>query len=63
MFMLTSFTGTLALAADGQHKPGGEVNITLPDLTNTAVKATFLGGMSGHSLLMGGLIVCVGLRH
>ncbi|MCX5690535.1 MAG: sodium/proton-translocating pyrophosphatase, partial [Planctomycetota bacterium] len=59
MFVLSSFGGNVAMAADGGHKPGGEVNITLPDLTNNAVKATFMGGMSGHNLLMGGLVVCV----
>ncbi len=47
------------MAAEGGHKPGGEVNIVLPDLTNTAVKASFMGGMSGHTLLMGGLFVCL----
>ena len=59
MFVLSSFGGNVAMAAEGGHKPGGEVNIVLPDLTNTAVKASFMGGMSGHTLLMGGLFVCV----
>ncbi|MDX2130458.1 MAG: sodium-translocating pyrophosphatase [Planctomycetota bacterium] len=43
----------------GGHKPGGEVNIVLPDLTNDSVKAEFLGGMSGHTLLLGGIAVSV----
>lgn len=55
---LASFS-TPAVAAEGGHKPGGEVNIVLPDLTNNAVKAEFLGGMSGSKLLMIGLIVCM----
>ncbi len=56
---LLSMFGVLpALAAgEGGHKPGGEVNIVLPDLTNTTVKATFLGDFSGHTLLMGGIVV------
>ncbi|HLO39821.1 MAG TPA: sodium-translocating pyrophosphatase [Phycisphaerales bacterium] len=54
-----------AHAADGGHKPGGEVNIVMPDLTNgksvsdpaKAVSAEFLGGQSGHNLLLIGLVV------
>ena len=46
-----------ALAAGGSHTPGGEVNIRLPDLTNTDVKVTFIGGTSGHNLLLAGLVV------
>src|SRR5215217_1238153 len=42
-------------AADGQaHRPGGEVNIQLPDLS----KGEFLG-INGHQILMSGLFVCV----
>lgn len=52
-----------AFAAEGGHKPGGEVNIVLPDFKNETVKATFLpmigGGVSGHTLLLAGLVVCV----
>jgi len=36
---------------------GGEANLRIPDLTNTTVPVTFFG-MSGHSLLTYGLIVC-----
>ncbi|MBL8962586.1 MAG: sodium-translocating pyrophosphatase [Phycisphaerae bacterium] len=43
-------------SAEG-HVPGGEVNIKLPDLTNTTVKAEFLGGQSGHNILLGGILV------
>jgi K(+)-stimulated pyrophosphate-energized sodium pump len=39
------------------HRAGGEANLVLPDLTNQTVKVTFLG-LSGHTLLMFGLIVC-----
>ncbi|MFO0831160.1 MAG: sodium-translocating pyrophosphatase [Phycisphaerales bacterium] len=46
-----------ARASEGEHKAGGEVNIVLPDLTNTTVKAEFMGGMSGHKMLMIGLVV------
>jgi K(+)-stimulated pyrophosphate-energized sodium pump len=40
--------------AAGEHRPGGEVNIQLPDLN----QGDFLG-MTGHSILMSGLVVCV----
>jgi K(+)-stimulated pyrophosphate-energized sodium pump len=40
--------------AEGAHK-GGEANLVLPDLA----KATFLGGIPGNKLLMGGLVVCL----
>ncbi|CAN5459495.1 sodium-translocating pyrophosphatase [soil metagenome] len=33
----------------------GEGNLVLPDLKTT----TFMGGISGHNLLLGGLVVCV----
>jgi len=39
------------------HKPGGEVNIVLPDFTNANNKTAFMGGLSGHNLLLGGLLV------
>ena len=42
-------------AADGaHHRPGGEVNIQLPDLN----QGDFLG-MTGHQILLSGLVVCV----
>src|SRR5262245_43309129 len=37
-----------------QHAPGGEVNIHLPDLN----QGDFLG-MTGHQILLSGLVVCV----
>ena len=36
-----------------QEQAGGEANLKLPDLGS----ATFLGGISGHNLLLGGLVV------
>ncbi len=38
-----------------EHKPGGEANLVLPDMKSV----TFLGGMTGYSLLAIGLIFCV----
>ena len=53
----------VALAAEGSaasggpaHRPGGEVNIQLPDLTTD--QALFLG-FTGHDILLSGLVVCV----
>ncbi|HEY2018352.1 MAG TPA: sodium/proton-translocating pyrophosphatase, partial [Bryobacteraceae bacterium] len=45
----------LALAVSGmaQEQGGGEANLKLPNLNS----ATFLGGISGGTLLMGGLVV------
>ncbi|MGC1461683.1 MAG: sodium-translocating pyrophosphatase [Terracidiphilus sp.] len=40
----------------GEHTGGGEANLVLPDLKTTAVS---FFGMSGHSLLMFGLLFCV----
>ncbi|HYE18665.1 MAG TPA: sodium-translocating pyrophosphatase [Tepidisphaeraceae bacterium] len=49
------------LAATGASMPAlaSEANLRLPDLKNETVKATFLG-MSGYTLLLGGLVICVG---
>ncbi len=43
----------MPLLAQAPHT-GGEANLVLPDLG----QATFLGGINGRSLLMGGLAVC-----
>jgi K(+)-stimulated pyrophosphate-energized sodium pump len=43
----------LALPSMAQEQGGGEANLKLPDLNS----ATFLGGISGGNLLMGGLVV------
>jgi K(+)-stimulated pyrophosphate-energized sodium pump len=39
--------------AGGEHRPGGEVNLVLPDLSTV----DFLG-VDGHTLLMIGLVIC-----
>jgi K(+)-stimulated pyrophosphate-energized sodium pump len=43
-----------AEARGGGHAPGGEINIQLPDLN----QGDFLG-MTGHQILLTGLVVCV----
>ncbi len=57
--LLSLLTTGLAHAepAAAPHKGGGEANLIVPNLGDTAV-ANFLGGMSGRNLLMGGLVVC-----
>jgi len=46
-----------ALASEtGEHRPGGEVNLKLPNLYDPA--AQFLG-FTGHQILLVGLVVCV----
>jgi K(+)-stimulated pyrophosphate-energized sodium pump len=55
---LRIFFALLALAAGAvpalaQEQGGGEANLHLPDLR----VATFLGGINGHNLLLGGLLV------
>ena len=44
----------LAQAAGAEHQ-GGEVNLVVPDLS----RVTFLNGISGPSLLMGGLLIAL----
>src|SRR5437867_6989319 len=44
----------LAQGAQLEHR-GGEVNLVVPDLS----RVTFLGGISGPSLLMGGLLIAL----
>jgi len=41
-------------AVQQAHRPGGEANLRLPDLS----QVQFLGGIDGHTLLALGLIVC-----
>src|SRR5256714_9786818 len=50
---LAATTGT-AQAVQLEHKPGGEANLIIPDLS----QVSFLGGIHGRSLLMGGLVIC-----
>jgi len=49
-----SATGSAQAVAVPEHQPGGEANLIIPDLS----QVTFLGGIRGHSLLMGGLAIC-----
>ncbi len=42
-------------AAGHGHRPGGEVNIQLPDLR----QVQFIGGFNGHDILLVGLVACV----
>jgi K(+)-stimulated pyrophosphate-energized sodium pump len=48
-----SATGT-SQAVPLEHKAGGEANLVIPDLS----QVSFLGGIHGRSLLMGGLVIC-----
>jgi K(+)-stimulated pyrophosphate-energized sodium pump len=41
-------------AAEAEHRPGGEVNLVLPDLNQVDV-----GGYNGPTLLMGGIFVSI----
>ena len=47
-------TGTAQGVSVPQHETGGEANLVIPDLS----QVSFLGGIHGRSLLMGGLVVC-----
>src|ERR1700674_185162 len=51
--MAAAATGT-ALPIRVEHKPGGEASLIIPDLS----QVSFLGGIHGRSLLMGGLVIC-----
>jgi K(+)-stimulated pyrophosphate-energized sodium pump len=56
--ILAAVLALIALAAPMMAQPaehgGGEANLVIPDLNS----ATFLGGIGGGTLLMGGLVVC-----
>ena len=57
VFTLAMLMSPALLAAqpeEAAHRPGGEVNIQLPDLN----QGDFLG-MTGHQILLSGLVVCV----
>ncbi len=45
-----------AAAAHTGHAPGGEANLTLPDVGTVKF---FGGSIDGHTLLLGGIVVCV----
>ena len=49
----TTLTVLPVLAQEGERPIGGEANLVLPDLS----QVTFLGGIDGSTLLMGGLVV------
>jgi len=55
---IAATVSTLAFALPSyaqSHQPGGEANLQLPDLT----QVTFLNGISGHNLLLGGIVICL----
>ena len=57
--LLVLFAGSflpafVPLLAAQEHRPGGEVNLLLPDLN----QGSFLG-FTGHEILLSGLVVCV----
>ncbi|MBI5092513.1 MAG: sodium-translocating pyrophosphatase [Candidatus Hydrogenedentes bacterium] len=47
--------GAIALATFAPTARAGEADLIIPDLA----KVTFLGGINGHVLLLGGLLICV----
>jgi K(+)-stimulated pyrophosphate-energized sodium pump len=57
--ILLGLAGTAALQAQAPqepevvHRPGGEANLVLPDLS----QVTFVGGVDGHTLLLSGLVI------
>ena len=48
-------TAAAAVQGETEHRPGGEANLKVPDLSTE----TFLGGIGGRTLLMSGILVCV----
>jgi len=44
-----------AVPTFAQPREGGEANLKLPDLS----EVTFFGGIDGHRLLLGGIVICV----
>jgi K(+)-stimulated pyrophosphate-energized sodium pump len=54
LLFLSSTAVATAQVAEPAHTPGGEVNLQLPSLT----QGDFLG-LDGHTILLGGLLVCV----
>jgi K(+)-stimulated pyrophosphate-energized sodium pump len=52
---LLLITSSSALAQTSGHKPGGEANLILPDLSRVSF---FNGSVDGHTLLLVGLVVC-----
>jgi len=54
LLAVSSISPALAESGAATHRPGGEANLVLPDLS----QVRFLGGIDGHTLLMSGLVVC-----
>ena len=54
MLLPVEVPGLLAQQQGTEHRPGGEVNLRLPDLN----QGDFLG-FTGHQILLTGLVVCV----
>ncbi|MFL5401738.1 MAG: sodium-translocating pyrophosphatase [Gemmatimonadales bacterium] len=52
--VLPTLAAQEAVQGTGAHRPGGEVNLRLPDLN----QGDFLG-LTGHQILLSGLVVCV----
>ena len=52
--VLPALAAQEAVQESGAHRPGGEVNLRLPDLN----QGDFLG-FTGHQILLSGLLVCV----
>jgi len=48
-------TLAFALPTMAQSHQGGEANLVLPDLS----EVTFFNGISGHNLLLGGIVICL----
>ena len=53
-FLALALVAGPAAAQQPEHRPGGEVNLLLPDLN----QGDFLG-FTGHQILLSGLVVCV----
>src|SRR5262249_21142338 len=49
-----AWAGQAPVAAAAVEHQGGEANLVVPDLSTVS----FFGGISGRTLLMGGLVVC-----
>ena len=59
-YAFTAVAGVVALLAGAspvfaQSHEGGEASLKLPDLSDVI----FVGGMDGHRLLLGGIVICV----
>ena len=56
LLLCLALLALLPAPAYSQDTAAGEANLVLPDLGSSQV--TFLGGTSGRTLLMGGLVIC-----